>query len=406
MRVGSRSVEDRISLMKPNVLFIIDSFEQGGSERQAMQLLRQLHASGCCRVHLACLQNRGSLRAEADQLGIGEIHEYVLNSFYDLNFVRQLRRLVHFIKEKEIDVVHTHCFYTNIFGMTGAFLAGVRGRVTSKGETDGFRTPMQKRAERAAFRLSHRVIANCLVVQNQLIREGVSPSKIIQHYNGLDLERLNVRAGLRREDALSEFGLPSDRRYISIVANLRNPVKDHPMFLRAAARVRASVPDAGFLIAGEGELMESLRERAAQLGIHDDVCFIGRCDSVADLLFASDVGVLSSKAEGFANAILEYMAAGLPVVATDVGGAREAIADGETGYVVASGDDERMAERIIELLNKPERARAMGERGRLIVAEKFSCDRHLQNTLELYDELLSTPKPSPSQIGHAWRLNE
>ena len=394
--------------MKPNVLFIIDSFEQGGSERQAMQLLRQLHASGRCRVHLACLQNRGSLRAEADQLGIGEIHEYALNSFYDLNFVRQLRRLVHFIKEKEIDVVHTHCFYTNIFGMTGAFLAGVRGRVTSKGETDGFRTPMQKRAERIAFRLSHRVIANCLVVQNQLIREGVSPSKIIQHYNGLDMDRMKVPAGLTREKVLAAFGLPQEpsRRFVSIIANLRNTVKDHPMFLRVAARVRAAIPDAGFVIAGEGELMNDLRELAKQLGIHDDVFFIGRCDSVADLLFASDVGVLSSRAEGFANAILEYMAAGLPVVATDVGGAREAIVEGETGYVVASGDDEKMAERIIQLLNGPERARAMGERGKLIIADKFSCDRHLQNTLELYDELLSTPKPSPSKIGHEWRLNE
>jgi glycosyltransferase involved in cell wall biosynthesis len=392
--------------MKPNVLFIIDSFEQGGSERQAMQLLTQLHASGKCRVHLACLQNRGSLRAEADQLGIGEIHEYALTSFYDLNFARQLRRLVHFIRENEIDVVHTHCFYTNIFGMTGGFLAGVRARITSKGETDGFRTPLQKRAERTAFRLSHRVIANCLVVQNQLIREGVNRAKIIQHYNGLDLERLKVRAGLRREEALAGFSLPPDRRYISIVANLRNPVKDHPMFLRAAARVRAAAANAGFAIAGEGELMEELRELAVQLGIKDDVFFLGRCDNVADLLFASEIGVLSSKAEGFANAILEYMAAGLPVVATDVGGAREAIAEDETGYTVNSGDDEKMAERIIDLLNKPERASAMGERGKLIAAEKFSCDRHLQNTLELYDELLSTQKSAPSRIGPEWRLNE
>jgi glycosyltransferase involved in cell wall biosynthesis len=392
--------------MKPNVLFIIDSFEQGGSERQAMQLLTQLHASGKYRVHLACLQNRGSLRAEADQLGIGEIREYALNSFYDLNFVKQLRRLIRFIKENQIDVVHTHCFYTNIFGMTGAFLAGVPARVTSKGETDGFRSPMQKRAERGAFRLSHRVIANCLVVQNQLIREGVSKARIIQHYNGLDLDRLKVKADLRREDALAGFGLPTDRRYMSIVANLRNPVKDHPMFLRAAARVRAVVPDAAFAIAGEGELMKGLRELARELGIEGDVFFLGRCDNVADLLFASDVGVLSSKAEGFANAILEYMAAGLPVVATDVGGAREAIAEGETGYLVASGDDVKMAERIIEILSESKRARAMGERGKLIAAEKFSCDRHLQNTLELYDELLSTTGSAPKRIGHEWRLNE
>src|SRR6266478_7208879 len=236
--------------MKPKVLFIIDSFEQGGSERQALQLLRQLHSSGKVRVHLACLQNRGSLRAEAEELGIGAIHEYPLTSFYDLNFAKQLRRFISYVKESQIDVVHTHCFYTNIFGMTGAYLARVPARITSKGETDGFRSPMQKHAERISFRLAHRVIANCLVVQNQLIREGVPPRKIIQHYNGLDLERLRVRADLCREEALAEFGLPADRRYISIVANLRNPVKDHPMFLRAAARVRAAVPEAAFAIAG------------------------------------------------------------------------------------------------------------------------------------------------------------
>ena len=385
--------------MKPNVLFIIDSFEQGGSERQALQLLRQLHQSGQCQVYLACLQNRGSLRVDADQLGLGDIHEYALTSFYDLNFARQIRRVVSFIKEKRIDVVHTHCFYTNIFGMAGGFLGRVPGRVTSKGETDGFRTPMQKRAERVAFRLADRVIANCHVVENQLIREGVSRGKIVQHYNGLDMERLKVRPGLRRAEALAGFGLPEDRRYISIVANLHNPVKDHPMFLRAAARVRARVPDAAFAIAGEGELMDGLRTLAAELGIEQDVFFIGRCDKVGDLLFASDVGVLSSKAEGFANAILEYMAAGLPVVATEVGGAREAIADNETGYVVPSGDDVSMAARIIDLLNSPERARAMGERGKQIVAEKFSCDRHLQNTLELYDELLARPRSDQSESG-------
>src|ERR1051325_5573290 len=159
-------------MMKPNVLFIIDSFEQGGSERQALQLLRQLHESAEVRVRLACLQNRGSLRQEAEPPGIGEIHEYPLTSFYDLNFAKQLGRFISYVGQNRIDVVHTHCFYTNIFGMTGGFLAGVPARVTSKGETDGFRTPLQKRVERTSFRLGHRVIANCLVVQEMLIREG------------------------------------------------------------------------------------------------------------------------------------------------------------------------------------------------------------------------------------------
>jgi glycosyltransferase involved in cell wall biosynthesis len=388
--------------MKPNVLFIIDSFEQGGSERQALQLLRDMHHNGRCRVRLACLQNKGSLRVEAERLGIGEIHEYALTSFYDLNFLKQLRRLVRFIKENEIDVVHTHCFYTNIFGMAGAFLARVPARITSKGETEGFRTPMQKRAERLSFRLAHRVIANCLVVQDQLIREGVNPKRIIQHYNGLDLERLKVLSSLRREEARAMFGLPNDRRLVTIVANLRNPVKDHPMFLRAAARVRAAVPDSAFVIAGEGELMPSLRQLADDLGIAGDVHFIGRCDDVASLLFASDIGVLSSRAEGFANAILEYMAAGLPVVSTNAGGVREAIVEGETGFIVPTGDHEQMAERIIQILSDNDRAHAMGALGKMIVAETFSSDRHLKNTLELYDELLAKPKSVAAHNRAEW----
>lgn len=390
---------------------MIDSFEQGGSERLALQLTRQLQESGRCRVRLACLQNKGSLRDEADRLGLGEIPEYPLTSFYDRNFVTQLRRLARFLKENEIDVIHTHDFYTNIFGMTAASMGRVPARVAYKGETEGFRTSFQKRAERGAFRLAHRVIANCLAVQNQLIREGVSPARIVQHYNGLDLDRLKVPAELQCDDALATLGLPSDsaRRFVTIVANLHNPVKDHPMFLRAAARVRAAVPDAAFVIAGEGDLIKSLRELAEQLGIQRDVFFIGRCEDVGRLLAASAVGVLTSKAEGFSNAILEYMAAGLPVVATDVGGVREAIVEGETGFVVPAGDDQKMAERIIEVLGDSERARNMGQQGKAIVAEKFASEHHLRNTLELYEELLSAPQSTESaseKIGAEWRLSE
>src|SRR4029079_9962627 len=119
MRVGSQSddsdfrysFQSNPSELKPNVLFIIDSFEQGGSERQALQLLRQLHESGQCRVRLVWLQRRGSLQVEAEKLGLGEVNEYALTSFYDRNFLTQIRRLVRYLKENQIDVVHTHCFY-------------------------------------------------------------------------------------------------------------------------------------------------------------------------------------------------------------------------------------------------------------------------------------------------------
>lgn len=376
----------------PNVLHIIDSFEQGGSERTALQLVRQLHESERCRVRLACLQNQGSLREEADRLGLGEIPEYPLTSFYDRNFVTQLRRLGRFLKENEIDVVHTHDFYTNIFGMTAAAMARVRARVGYKGETGGFRTSTQKRLERVAFRLAHRVVANSEAVRSQLLREGVPAEKVVQHYNGLDLKRIKVQSGATRDEILARLGLP-ERRFVTIVANLQHPVKDHPTFLRAAARVRASISDAAFVIAGEGKLMEGLRGLAAQLGLKHDVFFVGRCEKVAELLSVSEVCALSSTAEGFSNAILEYMAAARSVVVTDVGGAREAVTEGKTGYIVSAGDDQQMAERMIELLRDSQRARAMGERGKLVVEEKFSCERHLEDTLELYDELTVRREP-------------
>jgi glycosyltransferase involved in cell wall biosynthesis len=116
------------------------------------------------------------------------------------------------------------------------------------------------------------------------------------------------------------------------------------------------------------------------------------------LLRASDVCVLSSKAEGFSNAILEYMAAARAVVVTDVGGAREAVVDGETGYVVPAGDDATMADRIVALLDDAERARGMGERGRRVVVEKFSCEAQLRRTVELYERLLGQSRDAATNV--------
>jgi glycosyltransferase involved in cell wall biosynthesis len=371
-----------------------DGFGSGGTERQVVQLLRLLQASGQYRPYLACHQKRGEVLAEAERLGLGEILEYPLNSFYDRNFLIQLRRCVRFLKANEIDVVHTHDFYTNIFGMLAAWLAGVPARIASKRETEGFRNPMQKRAERYAFGLANSVITNANAVRTQLVGEGVRAEKLLTIYNGLNTNRVEPENTVSRDARLSMFDLPSanrDRRFVTIVANLEHAVKDHSTFLRAAARVRRAVPEASFLIAGQGVLTESLRAEAKGLEIADTTFFLGHCERIAELLALSEVGVLSSQAEGFSNSILEYMAAGLPVVVTDVGGAREAVSDGESGFIVPARDDEAMAARIIMLLDDPERARVMGARGRLIVKERFSCEAQLEQTVALYDRLLAKP---------------
>ena len=376
---------------KANVLHLIDHFEQGGTERQAVQLVRLLRESGRYGVRLACFDGRGVLRAEVERLGLGEIAEYPLTSFYDRNAVVQLRRFVRHLHEHKIRVVHAHGFYTNLFGIVGAALARVPVRIASRRETEGVTARSQKRAERhLTFRLAHAVIANAEAVRQVLIEEGVPAAKVITFYNGLDTARLVPR--MTRAEALAHFKLPPERRFVTIVANLNHRVKDHLTFLRAARRVRERVADAAFVVAGEGRLLDEYRALAARLGIGGDVFFTGRCERVGDLLALSDVCVLSSTAEGFSNSILEYMAAARPVVATDVGGAPEAVREGETGHLVAAGDDEAMAARVASLLEDARGAARMGERGRRVVEEEFSLEAQLARTTALYERLLASPQ--------------
>jgi glycosyltransferase involved in cell wall biosynthesis len=374
--------------MRP-VLPLIDSFNQGGAERQAIQLARLLRESGRYRVLVASLNGDGVLRPDVDRLGLDHVPEYRLTSFYDANAIRQAARFARFLRRERVGILQTHGFYTNVFGMVGAALARVPIRLASKLETEGVRTIWQARVERRVYAIAHAVVVNAEAVRGKLVREGLAERKIVTIYNGVDLGRFAPPSVLRREEALSALGLPRTLGgVVTIVANLRLEVKDHPTFLRAARRVCVTRPDASFVVAGEGELTEKTKALARELGVERNTYFIGRCGRVPELLSVSDVCVLSSKAEGFSNSVLEYMAAGRPVVATDVGGAQEAVADGVTGYLVAAGDDERMADRITSLLANPAVASAMGERGRKLVAERFSCEIQLSRTEELYDALL------------------
>jgi glycosyltransferase involved in cell wall biosynthesis len=391
--------------MKRNVLLLVDSFEVGGAETQMLFLARLLVTSGQYNVHFACLKRTGPLLDQAAQLGITDIPEFPLTSFYNWNALVQMRRFVRFLRQREISVVHTEGFYTNVFGLIGAALARVPARVGFRGSVGGWLTPRQERLERIAFRFASVVQANAEAVKSFLVSQGVPATRVVVVHYGLDLSAVAVPQNLSRADALRILKLPTDtqRQFVSIVANLHNPIKNYPMFLRAAARVREEVPTAAFLIAGEGALMGELRHLARELGLEKHVFFIGRCERVAELLFASDVCVLSSKGEGFSRSILEYMGAGRPVVATDVGGAREVIIEGETGHLVQSGDHETMAARIVSLLSDQAKAGAMGERGRQVVHEKFSAEAQLVQTERLYDELLAASRNGNTDVGAAMK---
>jgi glycosyltransferase involved in cell wall biosynthesis len=341
--------------MKKNVLQLVGSFHQGGSERQAVQLTKLLVAEGTYNIFLASLDNEGILREEVEKLSFTEIPEFKLTSFYDLNFALQLQMCARFLKQNKIEIIHTYDFYTNVFGISAAVLARVPLKIASKRETGGLRSTLQKTIEKRIFKTADAIVVNAEAVKNYLADEGISPEKIETIYNGIDLERLAPTETNRRK-ICEELNLPTDEKikYITLVANLRHEVKNQPMFLRVAQSLKENFPDAHFVLAGEGELKNDLENLAKEFGITENTHFVGRCTKIPELLSVSFAGVLTSFAEGFSNSILEYMAAKLPVVATNVGGASEAIIEGETGFLVESNDDAAMTNRLKKLLQNPE----------------------------------------------------
>lgn len=340
-------------------------------------------------VHLATLNKEGALLDEVSRLDLPEIQEYKLTSFYNLNFLDQLRRCVSYLRRNKIDIVHTHCFYANVFGMTAATLAGVPVRIASKRETGKMRTGPQNFVERLVFDRADAIVVNAAAVREHLIEHSIASDKIRIIYNGLDFSRFADPVP-DRVKAAETFGLPTDPniRFVTLVANLRHNVKNVPNLLRAAKIVQKKISNVNFVVAGEGELESDLKAMASELGVNGNVHFIGACTDVPALLDISDICVLTSTAEGFSNSILEYMAAGKAVVATNVGGAAEAIVDGETGYLIPSGDDPALAARLIELLEDGEKVKRFGAEGRRVVKARFSQDALFAATRDLYNDLL------------------
>jgi L-malate glycosyltransferase len=232
---------------------------------------------------------------------------------------------------------------------------------------------------------AHAVVVNAEAIRNSISATGVPASKIHVVPNLFDMAEF-------RQLADKPFPLSANLppgKLIGLVARL-DLEKDVETFLKAAAIVSAHRPDAGFVIAGRGPEREKLEKLAASLGIAARTVFLGDVTEVPSLLKYLSVGVLVPKAnEGLSNSILEYMAAGLPVVATDCGGNRELVADGETGFIIPPGDAPAAAAAVERLLSDSEKAARMGARGRAVVAERHSPDTVVERMLGLYKVVLA-----------------
>lgn len=370
--------------MKKRVLQLIGSFHQGGSERQAVALSRLLKRDGTFDLLAATLNREGVLVDDMAEAGFVDIPEFRLRSFYDLDFLRQVRECAKYLRQNKIDIIHTHDFYSNVFGMAASTFARVPVRIASKRET-GMRTRSQEIIEGIAFGRAHAIVSNSKAARDMLERRGFRNISVV--YNGTDVSRFDVK--IDHAETRQALGLPCDGiRLVTLVANLRHAVKNVPMLLRAAKQILNSTSSVHFAVAGEGELEVGLKQLAYELGISQHITFLGRCNDVPSLLAASDVCVLTSDSEGLSNSLLEYMAAGRPVVATDVGGASEAVINGETGYLIPPDDHNKLATQLLKLLSNPDSARQMGQAGKARVGAAFSESALLSATLALYNSLL------------------
>lgn len=345
------------------------SFEPGGTERQMIELIRRLDPQRWT-PHVACFRASGSWFGRVAQ-SVASVTEFPIDSFQSTEAARQLAAFVRWCRERQIAVLHTAEMPANIFALPGGMLAGVTVRIGNRREINPGRSVAGIAAQRAAYACAHAVVANSLAAAERLAYERVPTRKIRVIPNGLEASTFNARtprAPLRR---------------VITVANLR-PEKGHDVLIEAAALVLRRYPDAHFDIVGDGPQRTSLIARADEAGVSHAMTFLGHRDDVAARLEASDVFVLPSRSEAFPNAVLEAMAAGLPIVASGVGGIREVIDHEHTGLLVPPDDSQALAERICRLMADAPLALRIATSARARAQARYSFDRMVASFEALY----------------------
>jgi len=371
------------------VLHLIQRFYVGGAERQFIERLRA-HPRGFEPV-VGSLEISGGNLADFRALGLGEPHLFpIRGSLARPNTAVQVLRIARLIRRRGVRIVHGTDFVTNFLGLLAARLAGARmvvNRVDLGHERPGF-GPLRRRVEKLVSARADVVCANAEAVARLCIsQEGCSPERVVVVRNGIDLRRFDELAARAAEGPVPEGG-----PIVAVVANLW-PVKDHRTLIEAAALVQRRIPDVRFALVGDGPERDHLQRLIGELGLRDAVHLLGTRYDVPAILARSSAFCLPSRAEGLSNAIMEAMAAALPVVATDAGGNAELVRHGSTGFVVPIGDAASMAARLVDVLSDPRLARQMGRRGRAVADRALSLERKRAAYRELYCSVLDNRRP-------------
>jgi glycosyltransferase involved in cell wall biosynthesis len=356
---------------KINILYVIDSLTHGGTERQLAELIRNLDRNRFT-PHLCTLKPSQGLFDELD------VPKLCLNfsSFASMKIFGVEKKLSQFIHRNKIQIVQT--FFQDPFPLAALIKPLNQYRLIGSFRDLGFwRTPSESRKMRFSYPFYDGFIANSEAVKESFAAcDGIDGDRITVIYNGFDLS------------AIADTPVPTSKvPIIGIVANLNRPVKRVKDFILAAGKVHCTNPDVLFVVIGGGHLQKELQELALQSGIAGCTTFTGMISNPIQQVLGFTVGVITSETEGFCNAIIEYMACGIPVVATRTGGNVELISDGENGYLYEVGNTDELADRLLLLLADRNNCTRIGSANALKVRNQYSMGQMIEAHQKFYSSL-------------------
>jgi len=374
-KAGAVPGTDRLTDLRTPIFLMIDSLETGGSERQFAELARSL-GPGACDVHLGCLQQGGPFAEN-----LGEMQHFPLGgSLYGLRSVRARLGLARHLRRSGIAITHAFDFYSNLTLIPAARLARMSVVLGSQRQMGDLLTRAQSRAQAAMFRWCDAVVCNSRAAADRLIEEGLPERRVVVIGNALAPEAFeDIAPALPRRPGLLRVGM---------IARMNARYKNHHVFLRAAVRIHDKFPDAEFLLVGDGPLRSELEQEAEKLGLRDRVQFLGDRRDISALLASMDLSVVPSASESLSNVALESMAAGVPVVATRVGGNPELVSE-QRGLLVPPDDEGALAAALESLLRDTAQRAAFGRNAREFAQQNFSREMVRDQYQQLYTELLA-----------------
>jgi glycosyltransferase involved in cell wall biosynthesis len=339
-----------------NITHFVESLTRGGLERMVLELVKVQQREGHhCQV--VCLFETGVLARELDEIGVPVTACHKRHGL-DLRALHQARRL---IRAHRTEVLHTHNAVAHYQAVLSSFGLGLKYVVNTRhGLDNGKIGDRREWLYRKALWQTDVVVNVCEAAYLDVTQRGIVPTRLARVVpNGIRLEGYVPASAAMREHLLQSLALPLETRVIGSVGRL-NWAKDQATMIRAFRRVHQQSPDTVLVMVGDGNRRIRLEQCAQEEGVADRVRFLGDRNDVHELLRGFDLFALSSLSEGYSIALLEACAVCLPIVATDVGGNGEIVSDGFTGRLVPPANPQAMADAMLELLNDPPRAAALG----------------------------------------------